>query len=215
MSKNTSGQVELNNCFLQCDVVSLDNDLHNKYIVHLFDGKELPITYNTYICQSNSVVGQATINTTVVRSASKLAAAFITFNKEDLTGSSAEVRKEFNRFYHPMSRITFANSEIHDNDLDLEFQLQLGSKLFPEYPCKSITQAFYYLRKALNLPLFHQHHLSIEFNQYKSNKFIFAMNMEKVPDSRYTGINTKSGQRLLIRVKPSGSTLTALMPDTI
>ena len=41
------------------------------------------------------------------------------------------------------------------------------------------------------------------------------MNMEKVPDSSYTGINTKSGQQLLIRVKPSGSTLTALMPDTI
>ena len=78
-----------------------------------------------------------------------------------------------------MSRITFANSGIYDNDLDLEFQLQLGSKLFPEYPCKSITQAFYFFRKALNLPLFHQHHLSIEFNQYKSNNFIFAMNMEK------------------------------------
>ena len=86
-----------------------------------------------------------------------------------------------------MSRITFANSGIYDNDLDLELQLQLGSKPFPEYPCKSITQAFYYLRTALNLPLFHQHHLSIEFNQYKSNKFIFAMNMEKVPDSIILG----------------------------
>ena len=36
--KNTSGQFELNNCFLQCDVVSLDNDLHNKYVAHLLDG---------------------------------------------------------------------------------------------------------------------------------------------------------------------------------
>ena len=41
------------------------------------------------------------------------------------------------------------------------------------------------------------------------------MNMEKVPDSRYTGISTKSGQQFLIRVKPSGSMITALMPDTI
>ena len=41
------------------------------------------------------------------------------------------------------------------------------------------------------------------------------MNMEKVPDSSYTGINTKSGQQLLIRCKPSGSMITALMPDTI
>ena len=41
------------------------------------------------------------------------------------------------------------------------------------------------------------------------------MNMEKVPDSSYTGINTKSGQQLLIHVKPSSSMNTALMPDTI
>ena len=37
--KNTSGQFELNNCFLQCDVVSLENDLHNRYVSHLLDGK--------------------------------------------------------------------------------------------------------------------------------------------------------------------------------
>ena len=172
------------------------------------------MTYHSYIYQSNSVVGQSTMNTTVVRSVSKLAAAFITFDKTGLRGSSAEVHKEYHRFYHPMSRITFANSGIYDNDLDLEFQLQLGSKRFPEYPCKGITQAFYSFRKALNLSLFHQHHLSIECNQYKSNKFIFALSMERVPDSSHSGINTKSGQQLLIRCKPSGHRLTALMPDT-
>ena len=210
--KSTSGEFELNNCFLQCDVVSLDNDLHNRYVSHLL---ELPITYNTYICQSNTVVGQATINTTVVRSVSKLAATFITFYKADPTNGNNAVDKEYNRFYHPSIRTSFSTHGLYNPDNDLEFQLQLGSKLFPEYPCKSLTQAFYYLRKALNLPLFHQHHLSIEFNQYKTDKFIFAMNMEKVPDSSYTGRNTKAGQQLLIRVKPIGSMDVSFMPDTI
>ena len=41
------------------------------------------------------------------------------------------------------------------------------------------------------------------------------MNFEKVPDSSYTGINTKAGQQLLIRVKPVGNMVTANMPDTI
>ena len=213
--KSTSGEFELNNCFLQCDVVSLDNDLHNRYVSHLLDGKELPITYNTYICQSNTVVGQAKINTTVVRSVSKLAATFITFYKADPTNGNNAVDKEYNRFYHPSIRTNFSTHGLYNPDNDLEFQLQLGSKLFPEYPCKSLTQAFYYLRKALNLPLFHQHHLSIEFNQYKTDKFIFAMNMEKVPDSSYTGINTKAGQQLLIRVKPIGSMDVSFMPGTI
>ena len=108
--QSTSGEFELNNCFLQCDVVSLDNDVHNKYVAHLLDGKELPITYNTYICQSNSVVGQATINTTVVRSVSKLTAAFITFYKADTTGGATEVHKEYNRFLPSIDKNNLFNS---------------------------------------------------------------------------------------------------------
>ncbi|MCR9134331.1 MAG: hypothetical protein NXI08_17315 [bacterium] len=163
----------------------MDNDLHNRYVSHLLDGKELPITKNTHICQSNSVV----VNTTVVRSVSKLTATFITFYKADATGGATEVHKEYNRFYHPSTRTTFSTHGNYNPDNDLEFQLQLGSTLFSEYPCKSLNQALYYLRKALNLPLFHQHHLSLEFNQYKKDKLIFAMKMEKVPDSSSTTTN--------------------------
>ena len=47
--KNTSGQFELNNCYLQCDVVSLDNDLHNKYVAHLLDGKDLLLITLIYV----------------------------------------------------------------------------------------------------------------------------------------------------------------------
>ena len=195
-------------------MVSLDNDLHNKYVAHLLDSKELPITYNTYICQSNQVPdGSSSINTTVVRSVSKLVAAFISFNKSGV--GDTHVMKEYNNFYHPMYNLNYQDSGYYNPDLDLEFQLQLGSKLYPEHPCRSLTQAFYYLRKALNLPLFHQHHLSIEYSAYRVDKFIFAMNFEKVPDSSYSGINTKAGQQLLIRVKPIGNMATANMPDTI
>ena len=213
-SLHTNEQFSISNAFLQTDLVSLDNDLHNKYVAHLLDGKELPITYNTYICQSNQVPdGSSSINTTVVRSVSKLAAAFISFNKSGV--GDTHVMKEYNNFYHPMYNLNYQDSGYYNSDLDLEFQLQLGSKLYPEYPCRSLTQAFYYLRKALNLPLFHQHHLSIEYSAYRVDKFIFAMDFEKVPDSSYTGINTKAGQQLLIRVKPIGSMVTANMPDTI
>ena len=103
----------------------MDNDLHNKSVADLLDGKELPITYNTITCQSNSVVGQAAINTTVVRSVCKLAATFITFGKANITGSRAEVHKEFHRFYQPMSRIAYSAAGNYEHDLDLEFQLHI------------------------------------------------------------------------------------------
>ena len=174
----------------------------------------MPITYNTYICQSNQVPnGSSSINSTVVRSVSKLVAAFISFSKSGV--GDTHVMKEYNNFYHPIYYLNYQESGYYNHDLDLEFQFQLGSNLYPEYPCRSLTHAFYYLRKGLNLPLFHQHHLSIEYSAYRVDKFIFAMDFQKVPDSSYSGINTRAGQQLLIRCKPIGNMTTANMPDTI
>ena len=148
-SLHTNGQFSISNAFLQTDFVSLDTDLRNKKVAHLLDSIELPITYNTYICQSNQVPNDSSsMNTTVVRSVSKLAAAFISFNKSGV--GDTHVMKEYNNNYHPMYNLNYQDSGYCNPDLDLEFQLQLGSKLYPEYPCRSLTQAFYYLRKALN-----------------------------------------------------------------
>ena len=97
-SLHTNEQFSSSNAFLQTDLVSLDNDLHNKYVAHLLDSKELPITYITYICQSNQVPdGSSSMNTTVVRSVSKLVAAFISFSKSGV--GDIHVMKEYNNFY--------------------------------------------------------------------------------------------------------------------
>ena len=96
----------------------------------------------------------------------------------------------------------------------LNFKSKLGSKLFPEYPCNSLSQCFYHLRKALNLPVFHQHSISVDFKQYRDRQFIFGFSFEKVPDSSYTGINTRAGQQMLIKIKPAGATIPVDdMPD--
>ena len=72
----------------------------------------------------------------------------------------------------------------------------------------------YHLRKALNLPVFHQHSISIDFKQYRDRQFIFGFSHEKVPDSSYTGINTRAGQQMLIRVKSAGAQIPVDdMPD--
>ena len=62
--------------------------------------------------------------------------------------------------------------------------------------------------------MFHQHSFSIDFKQYRDRQFLFAMSFEKVPDSSYTGLNTRAGQQMLIRVKNAGATIPANeMPD--
>ena len=214
---NTSIDWEINNARVVCDVCTLDNNLNNEYVKHLLEGKGLPITYTTYITQSQTVAGLTDISVQVIRSVSKLVASFITFYKSGNPSIGYEYcDKEFCRFYHPHQASSEVDEGMYDADFDLQFQIQLGSKLYPEYPCNSMTEAFYHLRKALNLPMFHQHSLSIDFKQYRDRQFIFAFSFEKVPDSSYTGINTRAGQQMLLRVKPANATInSADMPDNI
>ena len=214
---NTSIDWEISNARVVCDVCTLDNNLNNEYVKHLLEGKGLPITYTTYITQSQTVKGSTDISVPVIRSVSKLVASFITFYKNGDPSTGYEYcDKEFCRFYHPHQNHEPLDEGIYDKDKDLEFQIQLGSKLYPEYPCNSITRCFYHLRKALNLPMFHQHSMNINFKQYRDRQFVFAFSFEKVPDSSYTGINTRAGQQMLLRVKPAGATIPATeMPDTL
>ena len=217
MATNTSIDWEISNPRVVCDVCTLDNNLNNEYAKHLLEGKGLPITYTTYITQSQTVKGSTDISVPVIRSVSKLVASFVSFYKNGDPSTGYEYAdKEFCRFYHPHQNHEPLDAGIYDKDKDLEFQIQLGSKLYPEYPCNSITQCFYHLRKALNLPMFHQHSMNISFKQYRDRQFIFAFSFEKVPDSSYTRINTRAGQQMLLRVKPAGATIPANeMPDTL
>ena len=78
---NTSIDWEISNARVVCDVCTLDNNLNNEYVKHLLEGKGLPITYTTYITQSQTVKGLTDISVQAIRSVSKLVATFITFYK--------------------------------------------------------------------------------------------------------------------------------------
>ena len=51
----------------------------------------------------------------------------------------------------------------YDPDKELEFQIQLGGKLYPEYPVRSISEAFCILKQTLNLPDWGLHSVGIDY----------------------------------------------------
>jgi hypothetical protein len=139
---------------------------------------------------------------------------FLTFYKPIAdTGETLKFKtnelKQGVRFYHPMSKGSGDGTKkcAYDPTLELEFQIQLGGKLYPEYPCRTINECFSILKETLNLPEKYQHSVNISFDEYIRNKFIFGMDFEKVPDVDWTGINTKAGQILIVKVK-GGSGIT-------
>jgi hypothetical protein len=103
-SKATSSFLwSISNVQVKCDVCTLDNALDNSYAQHLLSGKSLPITYNTFISQMQTIAGQDNPLINVSRAITRLKSVFVTLNK-DLTGDRANKVgiKFWNDFFSPM-----------------------------------------------------------------------------------------------------------------
>ena len=68
--------------------------------------------------------------------------------------SFGDINKPWNGFYHPMSGQE-PEDEEYQSAAELEVQIQIGSKQFPEYPMKSLAETYAQLRKTMGLSLIH------------------------------------------------------------
>ena len=192
----------------KCDLVTLDNGLENSYSEHVLSGKALPINYSTYISQSQ-VVTDSTFNINVSRAVTRLKSIFMSM--EGAHGPTADrgtVLKSFNNFWHPMKIL----SGTYDSTKELDIQVQIGSKLYPEYPIRSTAEAFSQLRKTMGIHQSPFHSLDLKGAEYREYKFIVAVDTEKVLEAGFTGLNTRAGDMMTIKVKPASTGMGTLAP---
>ena len=124
-------------------------------------------------------------------------------------------KKSWNYFHHPM---TYSNSPMYDQRYEMEYQLQVGSKLFPDFPMRSLQEQFYQLRKCMGTESSNFHSLDITPKQYRNATHIVAFDTEKNLGSAFTGLNIKQGSLINLKIKPVGTTAsnnTACVPDTV
>ena len=180
---------------LKCDLCTLDNALDNSYAQHILAGKALPINYGTYISQSQ-VVTASTFSVNIARAVTRLKSVFLTMVGTNT--SSATNIKEYNNFWHPMA----SGSGLYNSGKELELHVQIGSKLFPEYPIRSISETFSQLRKTMGIHQSPFHSLDIKGVQYRDYKFVCAIDTEKVLEAGFTGLNTRAGDLMTVKVQP-------------
>ena len=100
---------------------------------------------------------------------------------------------------------------------EFEYQLQIGSKLFPEYPIRSHNEAFYQLAKTLGVQASALHNFDINAREFRFNKLILGTDCEKVLDAGFTGLNTRAGDLMTVKFDlkaPSGE-IANRKPDRI
>ena len=151
MPSSISWQIE--NPVVRCDICTLDNSLQNEYAQLLLSGKSLPINYSSYVNQMQTITGTSpAIN--ITRALSRLKSVFVTFDQVNsmapsITGANGHLavwKKSWNDFHHPM---TYQTGSMYNSQYEMEYQLQVGSKLFPDFPMRSLQEQFYQLRKCM------------------------------------------------------------------
>jgi hypothetical protein len=204
-STNTSVIWQIENPEIKVDMISLDNALDNTYARHLLEGKSLPINYNTFVSQIQSITGpKPSVN--VARALTRLKSIFVTLDKD--TGAGYNLArpglKSWNRFWSPMSPNNDADADpnveypVFDSRGEFKFSVQIGSKIYPEYPIRSHSEAFSQLKKTLGIQSSNVHSFDISAKEYRDYKMILATDCEKVLDAGWTGLNTRAGD--LMRV---------------
>ena len=204
---------------IQCkmDLLTLDSSLQNEYASHLLSGKTLPINFSSYNHSSQATNRDKDFSAHIHRALTRLKAVYITlFNNWTGTGSGpAEVkkpgaRKVCNDFYHPASINAAEDLEQGQHSV----WLQVGSKLYPEYPIRDSTEAYYQLSQTVKNPM------HIYSRWYHTCKYIIGMDMEKIRLAGFTGQNTKAGEMLTVNFRncytyaPDGTTISTFSIPT-
>ena len=212
---NVSSTWQIENVTVKADVVTLDNSLDNEYAQHLLEGKSLPISYSSYVSQSLSLQTSGGIWTAnVTRSFTRLKSLFLTTYNNTLPrvqnqAYSSDMARDWNYFWHPM-----ATDARYNPQNEMELQIQVGSKLFPEYPVRTIKESFYQLRKCLGIHSSTWHSVNIKEENYRMCQFIFGMDTEKMLAAGFTGLNTKAGDLMTVRAKCT-PTDPSLLPSSL
>mgnify|MGYP006975817718 FL=1 len=83
--------------------------------------------------------------------------------------------------------------------------MQLGNKLFPEYPIRSVAESYYQLRKVMGD--YHSNTGAMDINpqDYRSTKYVIGIDTEKMLGASFSGMETKSGSLLTLRLDKQGT----------
>ena len=111
-------------------------------------------------------------------------------------------RKWWNDFFSPASDNNRATTVFkHSNADEFELTVQIGSKIYPDYPIRSHAEAYYQLRKTLGVQSSNVHSFDIKPQEYHDNRLVMGIDLEKSLGASFTGLNTRSGDLMTIKYK--------------
>ena len=177
---------------LVADVLTLDNALQNSYASHILQGKQLPfMMHGLYSLRATIPPGSTLFSLPVARAFTRLSTAYVTF-----WTSTGKFVNQFNSIV----QLGAGNPNTTESDA-ASWNITIGADRYPEFDVSSVQESWYRLGLA---QLMHtsKDTFSISPYQYRTDKFIAAMNFEKaLGQSGHSGVNTRSGSQLTFNIR--------------
>ena len=173
----------------KCDLLTLDNSLDNEFASHLLGGKSLPINLSTWNHTNQSTGGDKDFSAHINRAVTRLKSVFLTLKNDD-----TQLYKQCNDFYHPVGYHDAGGHVLYAYG-EHQYQIQIGSKLVPEYPITSVSESFSQLRKTVGKPF------KMHSRWYRTRKYVIGLDLEKVSGAGFTGLSTKAGDLMTTNFK--------------
>jgi hypothetical protein len=183
------------------DVLTLDNALQNSYASHILQGKQLPfMMHGLYSVRATIPQGSTLYSLPIARGFTRLSTCYFSF----WTGAGKYVNT-----FNSIVNVDSTTNNTTDSD-GASWNILIGAQRYPEFDCSSVQESWYRLSLA---QMMHtgKDSFSISPHQYRTNKFIGAMNFEKaLGQAGHSGVNTRSGSQLTLNFRglpPSVNTI--------
>ena len=136
------------------------------------------------------------ITVNVSRAFSELRSVFATMWAPTFNENMAQWMKPWNFFYHPMARVDY-----HTTKGELEYQLSIGSKVYPTFPIRSCTETYYQLTKCLGIHGSGVHSIDVDADEFNYYKHVLGIDLERYLQVPYTGVSTQSGSLMSLKIR--------------
>jgi hypothetical protein len=209
----------LSDAVIRCDMLTIDNSLVEQYASHLLAGRPLSIPFTSFVNIYQVLPDRSTFTLQMMRALSRIKNIFWCFAPQVCqlsppicpanvaitglaTGHQAADAAALSTAAQPATLVA------NDN---MQWQLQIGGRCWPQMPCRGITESYYRLRSCLDQT---QHGtFAITPNGYRTSQTYFGVDLEKAAvgsaGASFTGLSTRGGEALVLIVNNLSATTTA------
>jgi hypothetical protein len=191
----------LTNCYILVDLLTLDSSIQNSYMKMLLGGAALACSIPQYITIQYNINNARSLAIVVQRALTRNVAVFVNFqavggNVTQFAYPDAPLANHVvqNLFVGGVAVTSPQKPSLVDGTFS--FQLQLGSKLWPEQPMASQAEMYETLRKAVGTHNQDIKNISVDRYDYLTNSFILGIDLEKNLGDPFSAQNTRAGDVL-------------------